>query len=233
MPDWREKRCWRVYRLVAEVINAAANWGSACWRNFRTVAVQLILTPRFTTSAGPTWSLPKRPARRGYQESSVPVWMRAFLHRYCAPDAACDGDELLKAVPPFAQRLSRWLAAAMSKNEKRFWWSVLAPAITTPVKNIVACERDLAASRPDRDLFRAPSLPNDHSQSFASVTVSTSIRYYRFCKSLPHCDGSGRGDSVVAILLTATNMKIVREVANSASAPFTRLGRFSGAAEQP
>lgn len=40
--------------------------------------------------------------------------------------------------------------------KKRFWWSVLAPAITTPVKkNIVACERDLAASCPDRDLFRA------------------------------------------------------------------------------
>lgn len=73
----------------------------------------LILTPRFTTSAGPTWSLPKRPARRGYQEKVQPCLDAGIPCIVIArPTPLVTGDELLESQAAFAQRLSRWLAAA-------------------------------------------------------------------------------------------------------------------------
>jgi hypothetical protein len=95
-------------------------------------------------------------AEGGYQEKVQPCLDAGIpCIVITRPAAAVSGEELLARMP--FRSAARWLAALEEKNMKK---ALLVVSFGTSYhdtceKNIVACERELAASCPDRTLFRA------------------------------------------------------------------------------
>ncbi len=82
----------------------------------------------------------------------------------------------------------------------------------TREKNIAACERDLAASCPDRTLFRAFTSGDDYSANCSSAMVFISILRCRLCKKLAEQGYQDVAIQSLHIINGDEYEKIVREV---------------------